>query len=94
MAVEAKYVNKPDQRCYRSLEDLRKYAAALNDPRNSEMRGVETVTDSQEAVQHHTHDGTRRDRGTPHHVRLHPAGGVELGPDVREPRSQAARAEP
>ncbi|MFI7337058.1 restriction endonuclease fold toxin-2 domain-containing protein [Streptomyces sp. NPDC050085] len=23
MAVEAKYVNKPDQRCYRSLEDLR-----------------------------------------------------------------------
>ncbi|MFJ3812144.1 restriction endonuclease fold toxin-2 domain-containing protein [Streptomyces sp. NPDC090073] len=24
MAVEAKYVNKPNQRCYRSLEDLRK----------------------------------------------------------------------
>jgi hypothetical protein len=72
MAVEAKYVNKPDQRCYRSLEDLRKnhatgdrdflydkdrvelrkYAAALNDPRNTEMRGVETVTNNQEAVQY------------------------------------------
>ncbi|MFG2604782.1 restriction endonuclease fold toxin-2 domain-containing protein [Streptomyces sp. NPDC048514] len=72
MAVEAKYVNKPDQRCYRSLEDLRanhetgkkgflydkdrvelrKYAAALNDPRNKEMRGVETVTNNQEAVQY------------------------------------------
>lgn len=72
MAVEAKYVNKPDQRCYRSLEDLRKnhdnddrdflydkdrrelrkYAAALQDPRNTEMRGVETVTNNQEAVQY------------------------------------------
>ncbi|WP_307783295.1 restriction endonuclease fold toxin-2 domain-containing protein [Streptomyces sp. MBT53] len=72
MAIEAKYVNKPDQRCYRSLEDLRKnhdngdrdflydkdrrelrkYAAALNDPRNTEMRGVETVTNNQEAVQY------------------------------------------
>ncbi len=52
MAVEAKYVNKPNQRCYRSLEDLRKYAAALNDPRNKEMRGVETVTNNQDAVQY------------------------------------------
>ncbi|GAA3796527.1 hypothetical protein GCM10023083_34850 [Streptomyces phyllanthi] len=72
MAIEAKYVNKPDQRCYRSLEELRenhesgkkdflyrsdrdelkKYAAALNDPRNTEMRGVETVTNNQESVQY------------------------------------------
>ncbi|MFJ5035170.1 restriction endonuclease fold toxin-2 domain-containing protein [Streptomyces sp. NPDC088560] len=72
MAIEAKYVNKPNQRCYRSLEDLRqnhengnkdflydkdraelrKYAAALNDPRNKEMRGVETVTNNQEAAQY------------------------------------------
>ncbi|WP_333762869.1 restriction endonuclease fold toxin-2 domain-containing protein [Streptomyces sp. IBSBF 2390] len=72
MAVEAKYVNKPNQRCYRSLEDLRKnhatgdkdflydkdrgelrkYHAALNDPRNKEMRGVETVTNNQDAVQY------------------------------------------
>ncbi|MEV1080929.1 restriction endonuclease fold toxin-2 domain-containing protein [Streptomyces sp. NPDC050211] len=72
MAVEAKYVNKPDQRCYRSLEELRenhasgkkdflyrsdrdelkKYAAALNDPRNTEMRGVETVTNNQDSVQY------------------------------------------
>jgi hypothetical protein len=72
MAIEAKYVNKPDQRCYRSLEELRenhasdkkdflyrsdrdelkKYAAALTDPRNSEMRGVETVTNNQDAVQY------------------------------------------
>ncbi|MGW1890113.1 restriction endonuclease fold toxin-2 domain-containing protein [Streptomyces sp. NPDC002004] len=72
MAVEAKYVNKPNQRCYRSLEELRenhasgkkdflyrsdrdelkKYAAALNDPRNTEMRGVETVTNNQESVQY------------------------------------------
>ncbi|OIJ84630.1 hypothetical protein BIV23_45180 [Streptomyces monashensis] len=72
MAVEAKYVNKPNQRCYRSLEDLRKnhatgdrdflykddrlelrkYAAALNDPRNKEMCGVETVTNNQDAVQY------------------------------------------
>ncbi|MEV6115980.1 restriction endonuclease fold toxin-2 domain-containing protein [Streptomyces sp. NPDC052109] len=72
MAVEAKYVNKPNQRWYRSLEDLRKnhangdrdflnkedrlalrkYAAALNDPRNKEMRGVETVTNNQDAVQY------------------------------------------
>ncbi|MEU7428242.1 restriction endonuclease fold toxin-2 domain-containing protein [Streptomyces sp. NPDC040750] len=72
MAVEAKYVNKPNQRCYRSLEDLRKnhatgdrdflykgdrlelrkYAAALNDPSNKEMRGVETVTNNQDAVQY------------------------------------------
>ncbi|KUM95110.1 hypothetical protein AQI88_19895 [Streptomyces cellostaticus] len=72
MAVEAKYVNKPNQRCYRSLEELRmnhengykdflyrsdrdelkKYAAALGDPRNKEMRGVETVTNNQEAVQY------------------------------------------
>jgi hypothetical protein len=72
MAVEAKYVNKPDQRCYRSLDELRenhasgkkdflyrsdrnelkKYAAALNDPRNTEMRGVETVTNNQDSVQY------------------------------------------
>ncbi|WP_438491908.1 restriction endonuclease fold toxin-2 domain-containing protein [Streptomyces asiaticus] len=72
MAIEAKYVNKPDQRCYRSLDELRenhekgkkdflyrsdrdelkKYAAALNDPRNTEMRGVETVTNNQESVQY------------------------------------------
>ncbi|EGX57980.1 hypothetical protein SZN_20012 [Streptomyces zinciresistens K42] len=72
MAVEAKYVNKPDRRCYRSLEELRenhatdkkdflyrsdrdelkKYAAALNDPRNTEMRGVETVTNNQDSVQY------------------------------------------
>ncbi|MFG2814753.1 restriction endonuclease fold toxin-2 domain-containing protein [Streptomyces sp. NPDC048410] len=72
MAIEAKYVNKPNQWCYRSLEELRmnhesgskdflyrsdrgelkKYAAALSDPRNREMRGVETVTNSQEAVQY------------------------------------------
>ncbi|MEU0005956.1 restriction endonuclease fold toxin-2 domain-containing protein [Streptomyces sp. NPDC006314] len=72
MAVEAKYVNKPNQRCYRPLEDLRKnhatgdrdflyakdreeitkYAAVLNDPGNKEMRGVETVTDNQDAVQY------------------------------------------
>jgi hypothetical protein len=32
--------------------ELRKYAAALNDPRNTEMRGVETVTNNQEAVQY------------------------------------------
>nr|WP_317633640.1 restriction endonuclease fold toxin-2 domain-containing protein [Streptomyces sp. HUAS 14-6] len=32
--------------------ELRKYAAALNDPRNKEMRGVETVTDNQDAVQY------------------------------------------
>ncbi|WP_030747006.1 restriction endonuclease fold toxin-2 domain-containing protein [Streptomyces sp. NRRL S-31] len=72
MAIEAKYVNKPNQRCYRSLDELRvnhesgkkdflyrsdrdelkKYAAALRDPRNKEMRGVETVTNNQEAVQY------------------------------------------
>ncbi|MEU0336544.1 restriction endonuclease fold toxin-2 domain-containing protein [Streptomyces sp. NPDC006193] len=72
MAIEAKYVNRPNQRCYRSLEELRanhetgkkdflyrsdreelkKYAAALNDPRNTEMRGVETVTNNQESVQY------------------------------------------
>ncbi|WP_329295701.1 restriction endonuclease fold toxin-2 domain-containing protein [Streptomyces pseudovenezuelae] len=72
MAVEAKYVNKPDQRCYRSLDELRenhasgkkdflyrsdrdelkKYAAALHDPRNTQMRGVETVTNNQESVQY------------------------------------------
>lgn len=72
MAIEAKYVNKPDQRCYRSLEDLRKnhatgdrdflywkdrlelrkYAGALSDPRNHEIRGVETVTNNQDAVQY------------------------------------------
>ncbi|WP_338683203.1 restriction endonuclease fold toxin-2 domain-containing protein [Streptomyces acidiscabies] len=72
MAVEAKYVNKPNQPCYRSLEELRKnhatgkkdflftsdreelgkYAAALKDPRNTEMRGVETVTNNQDSVQY------------------------------------------
>ncbi|MFG2712062.1 restriction endonuclease fold toxin-2 domain-containing protein [Streptomyces goshikiensis] len=66
MAVEAKYVNNPGKRCYRSLEELRahhqtgkkeflfdpdrnepqKHAAALNDPRNTEVRGVETVTNN------------------------------------------------
>ncbi|MFJ8032129.1 restriction endonuclease fold toxin-2 domain-containing protein [Streptomyces sp. NPDC096032] len=51
MAVEAKYVNKPNQQCCRSLEGRREYAAALNDPRNKEMRGVETVTNNQDAVQ-------------------------------------------
>ncbi|MFF9156146.1 restriction endonuclease fold toxin-2 domain-containing protein [Streptomyces sp. NPDC014846] len=69
MAVEAKYVNKPNQRCYRSLDDLRKNHAtgddfpydtdrgelrkchaALNDPGNKEMRGVETVTNSRDAA--------------------------------------------
>ncbi|MGW2424343.1 restriction endonuclease fold toxin-2 domain-containing protein [Streptomyces sp. NPDC001709] len=70
MAVDAKYVNKPNQPCYRSLEDLhknhatndrdflydndrqelRKYAAALNDPRNKEIRGIETITSNQESV--------------------------------------------
>ncbi|MEU1090235.1 restriction endonuclease fold toxin-2 domain-containing protein [Streptomyces sp. NPDC005892] len=72
MAVEVKYVNKPNQRCYRSLEELRtnhatgkkdffyasdrtelaKYAAALNDPRDKETRGVETVTNNQDSVQY------------------------------------------
>lgn len=38
---------------YRSdREELEKYAAALNDPRNTEMRGVETVTNKQESVQY------------------------------------------
>ncbi|MGV4986750.1 restriction endonuclease fold toxin-2 domain-containing protein [Streptomyces sp. NRAIS4] len=70
MAVDAKYVNKPNQPCYRSLEDLRKnhatgdrdflydrdcqelrkYAAALNDPRNKEICGVETITNNQDSV--------------------------------------------
>ncbi|RCG13414.1 hypothetical protein DQ392_33050 [Streptomyces reniochalinae] len=70
MAVEAKYVKKPDQPCYRSLDALRdnhqtgqrnflykddrlemkKYAAALQDPRNKEMRGVETVTNNRDSV--------------------------------------------
>lgn len=70
MAVEAKYVNKPNQPCYRSLEALRenhrtgqrdflykddrlemkKYSAAIGDPRNKEMRGVETVTNNQDSV--------------------------------------------
>ncbi|MFJ5022817.1 restriction endonuclease fold toxin-2 domain-containing protein [Streptomyces goshikiensis] len=70
MAVEAKYVNNPGKKCYRSLEELRtnhqtgkkeflfdpdrnelrKYAAALNDPRNTEMRGVETVTNNPDSV--------------------------------------------
>ncbi|MFE2185119.1 restriction endonuclease fold toxin-2 domain-containing protein [Streptomyces sp. NPDC059455] len=37
---------------YRSDPDeLKKYAAALNDPRNTEMRGVETVTNNHESVQ-------------------------------------------
>ncbi|WUL00564.1 hypothetical protein OHB28_38265 [Streptomyces sp. NBC_00356] len=31
-------------------KELAKYAAALDDPRNSEMRGVETVTNSQDSV--------------------------------------------
>ncbi|WP_234046344.1 restriction endonuclease fold toxin-2 domain-containing protein [Streptomyces adelaidensis] len=30
--------------------ELQKYAAALNDPRNTEMRGVETVTNNQDSV--------------------------------------------
>jgi hypothetical protein len=70
MAIEAKYVKKPNQPCYRSLDELRKshetgkkdflyekdrkelikYIAALNDPRNTEMRGVETVTNNQDSV--------------------------------------------
>ncbi|WP_245600854.1 restriction endonuclease fold toxin-2 domain-containing protein [Streptomyces sulphureus] len=70
MAVEAKYVNKTDQQCYRSLDELRenhqsskkdflyakdrqelvKYNAALHDPRNTELRGVETVTNNRESV--------------------------------------------
>ncbi|MDI3402857.1 restriction endonuclease fold toxin-2 domain-containing protein [Streptomyces cavernicola] len=70
MAIEAKYVNNPQKKCYRSLDELRanhqsgkkdflydkdrkelaKYAAALNDPRNTEMRGVETVTNNQDSV--------------------------------------------
>ncbi|MGX1507139.1 UNVERIFIED_CONTAM: hypothetical protein RKD43_005764 [Streptomyces graminofaciens] len=70
MAIEAKYVKKPNQPCYRSLDELRKshetgkkdflyekdrkelikYNAALNDPRNTEMRGVETVTNNQDSV--------------------------------------------
>ncbi|MCE0447738.1 hypothetical protein LT493_38280 [Streptomyces tricolor] len=38
---------------YRSDRDeLKKYAAALSDPRNKEMRGVETVTNNQESVQY------------------------------------------
>jgi hypothetical protein len=32
--------------------ELKKYAAALNDPRNTEMRGVETITNNQESVQY------------------------------------------
>lgn len=72
MAIEAKYVNKPNQKCYRSLDELRqnhesgkkdflyykdrqeleKYSAALKDPRNTEMRGVETVTNNQDSVQY------------------------------------------
>jgi hypothetical protein len=68
----AKYVNKPNRRCYRSLGELRenpasgkkdflyrsdrdelqKYAAALNDPRDTEMRGVETVTNNQDSVRY------------------------------------------
>ncbi|WP_037613726.1 restriction endonuclease fold toxin-2 domain-containing protein [Streptomyces albus] len=70
MAVEAKFVNRPDEPCYRRVEDLRKshndgkkdflyekdrvelrkYAAALGDPRNKEMRGVETVTNNRESA--------------------------------------------
>ncbi|WP_256961701.1 restriction endonuclease fold toxin-2 domain-containing protein [Streptomyces sp. NRRL B-24572] len=70
MAIEAKYVNKPNKPCYRSLDELRashqtgkkdflydkdrkeltKYNAALNDPRNKEMRGVETVTNNPDSV--------------------------------------------
>ncbi|MCX4958097.1 restriction endonuclease fold toxin-2 domain-containing protein [Streptomyces virginiae] len=70
MAVEAKYVNKPNKPCYRSLEELRanhqtgkkdflyigdreeltKYAAALRDPRNTEMRGVEVATNNSDSV--------------------------------------------
>ncbi|WP_240468320.1 restriction endonuclease fold toxin-2 domain-containing protein [Streptomyces dangxiongensis] len=70
MAIEAKYVNKPNKPCYRSLDELRashesgkkdllydkvrkeltKYNAALNDPRNKEMRGVETVTNNADSV--------------------------------------------
>ncbi len=72
MAIEPKYVNKPNQKCYRSLDELRqnhesgkkdflyykdrqeleKYSAALKDPRNTEMRGVETVTNNQDSVQY------------------------------------------
>ncbi|MFF0557885.1 restriction endonuclease fold toxin-2 domain-containing protein [Streptomyces sp. NPDC004266] len=73
MAIEAKYVNKPNKPnkpCYRSLDELRanhqsgkkdflydkdrkelmKYDAALNDPRNKEMRGVDTVTNHADFV--------------------------------------------
>ncbi|KOY59124.1 restriction endonuclease fold toxin-2 domain-containing protein [Streptomyces sp. XY332] len=70
MAVEAKYVNKPNKPCYRSLDELRashqsgkkdflylkdreeltKYAAALRDPRNTEMRGVEVATNNSDSV--------------------------------------------
>ncbi|NEB01966.1 restriction endonuclease fold toxin-2 domain-containing protein [Streptomyces sp. SID13726] len=32
--------------------ELRKYAAALQDLRNTEMRGVEAVTNNEEAVQY------------------------------------------
>ncbi|MER0443399.1 restriction endonuclease fold toxin-2 domain-containing protein [Streptomyces sp. Edi4] len=69
MAVEAKYVNKPNG-CYRTLDELRqshqngkrdflyakdrkeleKYHAALNDPRNTQIRGVDTVTNNQDSV--------------------------------------------
>jgi hypothetical protein len=72
MAIDAKYVNKPNQSCYRSLQELRKnhasgekdflydkdraelrkYAAALKDPRNTEMRGLETITNNQDSVQY------------------------------------------
>ncbi|MFC7304749.1 restriction endonuclease fold toxin-2 domain-containing protein [Streptomyces monticola] len=70
MAIKAKYVNNPEKKCYRSLDELRenhqsgkkdflydkgrkelaKYSAALNDPRNTEMRGVETVTNNNDSV--------------------------------------------
>ncbi|MFP8941716.1 restriction endonuclease fold toxin-2 domain-containing protein [Streptomyces fenghuangensis] len=70
MAIDAKYVNKPGKKCYRSLEELReshqtgqrdflyksdrdelaKYAAALKDPRNTQMRGLEIVTNNPDSV--------------------------------------------
>ncbi|MFB7786799.1 restriction endonuclease fold toxin-2 domain-containing protein [Streptomyces vinaceus] len=70
MAIEAKHVDKPGRKCYRSLDEFRtnhqtgkkdflyvsdrdemkKYAAALRDPRNTEMRGVEVDTNNPDSV--------------------------------------------
>lgn len=47
---ENHHSNKKDFLYYKDRQELIKYHAALNDPRNSELRGVETVTNHRESV--------------------------------------------